>query len=68
MFPTPVSPLGGPRPGPHPTRRDQSLAPAPSGKLTENDERHHEGDEEEDTSDERQLLALLPGELGQAET
>lgn len=44
---------------------DPCVAPP---EVEENDERHHEGDEEENTSNERQpLLSLLPGELGQAE-
>lgn len=46
-----------------------TASPAPSVKLTENDERHHQDDEEEDTPNEWQpLLTLLPGELGQADT
>lgn len=62
-------PCGLPPPrGPHSKLPQPEPAPAPSVKLTEDDERHHEGDEEEDTSDERQpLLGLLPGELGQAD-
>lgn len=68
-FPTQDPPRRTPIRGPHSSLPWPEPAPAPSIKLTEDDERHHEGDEEEDTSDERQpLLTLLPGELGQADT